>query len=130
MWAIMRGGTMSRAMSGCVYPPSRSRRFMSLRKNGFPGTQASRLARLFAAPMAFGACLLIGAPASAASLAGPISGWQKGNEPSWVSMYEYVPANLAANSPLLVLVHYCSGNAAGVFGEAQGGGIIAAADKY
>jgi poly(hydroxyalkanoate) depolymerase family esterase len=45
-------------------------------------------------------------------------------------MYEYVPAKLAANAPLLVLVHYCGGNAQGVFGEAQGGGIIEAADKY
>jgi len=45
-------------------------------------------------------------------------------------MYEYVPAKLAANPPILVLVHYCGGNASGVMGEAQGGGIVAAADKY
>ena len=45
-------------------------------------------------------------------------------------MYEYVPSNLAPNPPILVLVHYCGGNAAGVMGEAQGGGIVAAADKY
>jgi poly(hydroxyalkanoate) depolymerase family esterase len=74
-------------------------------------------------------CLLPGAPASAASLTGPISGWQKGTEPTWVSMFEYVPANLAPNPPILVLIHYCGGNAAGVLAEAQGGGIVAAADK-
>ena len=80
--------------------------------------------------VAFVAACLSAAPARAAALAGPISGWQKGSEPSWVSMYEYVPSNLAANAPILVLVHYCGGNAAGVMGEAQGGGLVAAADKY
>ena len=66
---------------------------MSPRKNGFPRSMASRLARLFVASAAIGAGLLVGAPASAASLTGPISGWQKGTEPSWISMYEYVPTN-------------------------------------
>jgi poly(hydroxyalkanoate) depolymerase family esterase len=45
-------------------------------------------------------------------------------------MYEYVPASLATHAPILVVSHYCSGNAAGVFNEAQGGGLVAAADKY
>jgi poly(hydroxyalkanoate) depolymerase family esterase len=45
-------------------------------------------------------------------------------------MYEYVPAKLAASPPILVVSHYCGGNAAGVFGEAQGGGLVAAADQY
>jgi acetylxylan esterase len=102
---------------------------MSLRNNGSARTRASQLALLIAMPMAI-ASFLCSAQASAAGLTGPITGWQKGTEPSWVSMYEYVPANLAANPPILVLVHYCGGNAAGVFGEAQGGGIVAAADKY
>ena len=35
-------------------------------------------------------------------------------------------ANLQPNAPILVLIHYCGGNAAGVFGEANGGGIISA----
>jgi acetylxylan esterase len=86
------------------------------------------MASVLALPIAL-ASLLVSAHASAA-LSGPISGWQKGTEPSWVSMYEYVPAKLAPNPPILVLVHYCGGNAAGVMGEAQGGGIVAAADKY
>jgi poly(hydroxyalkanoate) depolymerase family esterase len=45
-------------------------------------------------------------------------------------MYEYVPAKLASNPPILVVSHYCGGTAAGVFGEAEGGGIVAAADQY
>jgi poly(hydroxyalkanoate) depolymerase family esterase len=78
---------------------------------------------------AFAFGLLFPSAAHAASLSGPITGWASG-VPSYISMYEYVPANLAANPPILVVSHYCGGNAAGVFGEAQGGGIVAAADKY
>jgi len=73
--------------------------------------------------------LLTPTKANAASLSGPITGWASG-VPSYVSMYEYVPAKLAQNPPILVVSHYCGGSAAGVFGEAQGGGIVAAADKY
>ncbi|HZT53048.1 MAG TPA: PHB depolymerase family esterase [Gaiellaceae bacterium] len=73
--------------------------------------------------------LLVPSPAHAASLSGPITGWASG-VPSTISMYEYVPAKLAANPPVLVVSHYCGGTAAGVFGEAQGGGIVAAADQY
>jgi acetylxylan esterase len=102
---------------------------MSLGKNGCVRARASRIASVLALPVAL-ASSLVSAPALAAGPTGPISGWQKGTEPSWVSMYEYVPANLAPNAPVLVLVHYCGGNAGGVFGEAQGGGIVAAADKY
>ena len=52
-----------------------------------------------------------------------------GTEPSNVSMYEYAPDGLPANAPVLVLVHYCSGNASGIFGEAQSGGIVTQADQ-
>jgi acetylxylan esterase len=78
---------------------------------------------------AVAASLLFPSAAHAASLSGPITGWASG-VPSYISMYEYVPSNLAANPPILVVSHYCGGTAAGVFGEAQGGGIVAAADKY
>ena len=61
-------------------------------KNGFHGL-ASRLAWRFAAPVALCAGLLASAPASAASLTQVPSGWQVGTEPSWVSMYWYVPDN-------------------------------------
>ena len=101
---------------------------MSHRKNRFPKLLASRLALSFAAPMAMCAVLLASAPASAASLVS-VTGWQMGTEPSNVSMYEYAPDGLPANAPVLVLVHYCSGNAQGIFGEAQSGGIVTQADQ-
>src|SRR5262245_1064492 len=72
---------------------------------------------------------LFAAPARAASLQ-PVTNWGASGVPSYVSMYIYVPDRLASNPPILVVSHYCSGNAAGVFGEAQGGGIVAAADTY
>ncbi len=87
------------------------------------------LARRGALPAAMAVGMLTTAPARAASLSGPITGWASG-APSYVSMYEYAPARLAANPPILVVSHYCGGTAAGVFGEAQGGGLVAAADQY
>ena len=95
---------------------------MSLRK------LASRPAMYFAATMALSASLLVGASASAASLTAVSSGWQQGTEPSYISMYEYIPSTLATNPPILVVVHYCGGSASGIYGEAQGGGIISKAD--
>jgi poly(hydroxyalkanoate) depolymerase family esterase len=89
----------------------------------------SRLASMLAAPVALLASALVSAPASAASLQQVSSGWQVGTEPSWVQMYWYVPDNLPANAPVLVLMHYCGGNAQGIFGQAQSGGIVAQADS-
>jgi hypothetical protein len=79
--------------------------------------------------MATSVGMLTAAQAWAASLSGPITGWASG-VPGYISMYEYVPAKLAANPSILVVSHYCGGNAAGVFGEAQGGGLVSAADQY
>jgi poly(hydroxyalkanoate) depolymerase family esterase len=45
-------------------------------------------------------------------------------------MYIYVPDSLPEIPPILVVCHYCGGSAAGVFGEAYGGGIVSAADQY
>ncbi len=74
---------------------------------------------------------------SAASLTGPVGGADAGaagyttaNLPSYVSMYEYVPAKLAAHPPVLVVSHWYGATAAGMFGVAQGGGLVAAADQY
>ncbi len=50
--------------------------------------------------------------------------------PATASMYIYVPDKLAAKPPILVLAHFCSGTASAVFGQAQGGGLIKAADQY
>lgn len=86
--------------------------------------------RSVAVALALGVGMLTGTPALAASLAGPISGWATSSVPSYISMYQYVPAKLATNPPILVVSHYCGGTASGVFGEANGGGIVAAADQY
>ncbi|HEV8549760.1 MAG TPA: PHB depolymerase family esterase [Polyangiaceae bacterium] len=86
--------------------------------------------RCFALAALTSAVGLLTAPdADAAKLTGPVTGWASG-VPSYISMYEYVPDKPAENPPILVVAHYCGGNAQGVFGEAQGGGIVAAADQY
>ena len=72
----------------------------------------------------------LAAPAEAASLQ-QVSNWTGGTSfPSDVSMYIYVPDKVATNPPILTLVHYCGGTASAVFGQAQGGGIVKAADQY
>src|SRR5215471_11391308 len=83
---------------------------------------SSRILWLLAPPLALSAVLLTSAPASALTMSGPVTGWQQGTEPSYISMYEAVPTNLAANAPILVVVHYCGGNAQGILGEASGTG--------
>jgi len=61
-----------------------------------------------------------------------VSNWNGGvtGLPSDVSMYIYVPDKAATNPPILTLIHYCGGTASAVFGQAQGGGIVKAADQY
>jgi poly(hydroxyalkanoate) depolymerase family esterase len=90
----------------------------------------NRLSRLVAGA-AFAAFALAAHSADAASLQ-QVNNW-KGTVsglPSDVSMYAYVPDKVAANPPILVLVHYCGGTASAVFGQASGGGIVKAADQY
>lgn len=66
-------------------------------------------------------------PAQAASLT-QVNNWQGGVAlPTDVTMFVYVPTNVATNPPLLALVHYCGGNASAVFGQASG--IVKAADQ-
>jgi acetylxylan esterase len=67
--------------------------------------------------------------ADAASLQ-MVSNWGASGVPSYISMYVYVPDKPAASPPILVVAHYCGGSASAVFGQAQGGGIVSAADKY
>ncbi len=76
-----------------------------------------------------GLALLAASPAPAASLQ-PVSNWGASGVPNYISMYIYVPDKLATNPPILVVSHYCGGSASGVFGQAQSGGIVSAADKY
>lgn len=75
--------------------------------------------------------LLTAASAQAASLQ-QVSNWNGGvtGLPSDVTMYIYVPDKVASNPPILTLIHYCGGTASAVFGQAQGGGIVKAADQY
>jgi len=56
--------------------------------------------------------------------------WSQTGFPSDVSMYVYVPDLVVESPPLLVLIHYCGGTAPAVFGQAQGGGVVQAADQY
>jgi poly(hydroxyalkanoate) depolymerase family esterase len=79
--------------------------------------------------MSLCASLLVGASASAAGLTKVTAAWNGGTtEPNYITMYEYIPTKVVTNPPILVVVHYCGGSANGIYGEAQGGGIISAAD--
>jgi poly(hydroxyalkanoate) depolymerase family esterase len=71
---------------------------------------------------------LIG-PARAATLQ-PVASWGATGVPSYISMFIYVPDRPAASPPILVVGHFCGGSASAVFGQAQGGGLVAAADRY
>jgi acetylxylan esterase len=82
-------------------------------------------ATLVAATLAF----LAISSAHAASLQ-QVSNWTGGVSglPSDVSMWVYLPAKMAANPPILVLIHSCGNDANGVMGQA--GGLQSAADQY
>jgi acetylxylan esterase len=75
---------------------------------------------------------LMAMPARAASPTRVTADWSGGVSglPSDVSMYVYVPTKVATNPPILTLIHYCGGSAQAVFSQAQGGGLITAADQY
>src|SRR4051812_10013217 len=70
--------------------------------------------------------LVSGAPAMAAGLTRVTN---FGNNPTGLNMYIYVPANVAPRPALLVLVHYCSGSASGIF-NGNGHDYVTAADRY
>ena len=79
--------------------------------------------------------MLAAVPAHAASLV-KVNNWNGGiSLPSDVSMYIYVPDNVATNPPVLTLIHYCGGSASAVLGQATGngttnGGVVQAANQY
>lgn len=95
-----------------------------------PYLRARRRPRALAAAAVASALLFSSGVASAASIQGPIKGWEQGTEPTSVSMYIYVPDAVAPKPPILVTVHFCSGNAQGIFQQAKSGGMVAAADQY
>jgi len=68
------------------------------------------------------------ASAGAASLS-QVSGWASG-VPSYISMYEYVPANVVASPPIVVAAHYCGGSASSYFTLTGVPGVVSAADQY
>ncbi|MER7284083.1 PHB depolymerase family esterase [Dactylosporangium sp. NPDC000244] len=88
----------------------------------------SRLLLAAAVTLAAGlaALLLPGSPALAAGMT-QVTGF--GNNPTNLGMYIYVPARLASRPALLVLVHYCSGSASGIF-NGNGHDYVTAADRY
>src|SRR3970040_867933 len=73
---------------------------------------------------------VLAAPSARAASLQPVSNWGASGVPADVSMYIYVPDEVATNPPILALVHYCGGTAAAVFGQAQGGGVVAAGGQY
>ena len=72
------------------------------------------------------AVFLTAGPASAASLTRVTN---FGNNPTGLNMYIYVPNAVAPRPALLVLVHYCSGSASGIF-NGNGHDYVTAADRY
>src|SRR4051794_39144685 len=80
-----------------------------------------------ALPLILVAAVLIAMrPASAAGMTRVTS---FGNNPTNLNMYIYVPTNVAPQPALLVLVHYCSGSASGIF-NGNGRDYVTAADRY
>ncbi|HKO48291.1 MAG TPA: PHB depolymerase family esterase [Polyangiaceae bacterium] len=69
------------------------------------------------------------APARAASLQ-QVSNWGASGVPTYVAMYIYVPDKPAPNPAIVVVSHYCTGDAAGMFNQAKTSGLVAASDQY
>jgi poly(hydroxyalkanoate) depolymerase family esterase len=78
-------------------------------------------------PLLAGAVLLAARPAAAAGLT-QVTNF--GNNPSGLSMYLYVPTNLAPRPAVLVLMHYCGGNASAMFSSGGGQDYVHGADQY
>ena len=74
----------------------------------------------------FGIVVLTSQPALAATLT-PVLNF--GNNPTNLNMYVYAPDRVASRPALLLLVHYCSGSASGIF-NGNGHDFVTAADRY
>ncbi|MFC4110866.1 PHB depolymerase family esterase, partial [Micromonospora zhanjiangensis] len=77
-------------------------------------------------PLAAVAVLLAARPAAAATMT-QVTNF--GTNPTNLKMYIYVPDNVAPKPALLLLVHYCSGSASGIF-NGNGHDYVTAADRY
>ncbi|HXU03758.1 MAG TPA: PHB depolymerase family esterase [Polyangia bacterium] len=91
---------------------------------------ARAAARRVSTSAAVVAVTVLAAPAANAASLQAVSNWGVTGLPADVSMYIYVPDRAATNPPILTLIHYCGGTASAVFGQAQGGGLVGAADQY
>jgi acetylxylan esterase len=80
-----------------------------------------------AVPLVAAGVMLVARPALAASLTQVGS---FGTNPSNLGMYIYVPDKLAARPALLVLMHYCGGNATAMFNSSGGQDYVKAANQY
>jgi acetylxylan esterase len=89
----------------------------------------SRYRSLVGALCAFALAWLAARPAQAAALQ-QVSNWGANGVPTYVAMYIYVPDKVAIHPPILVVSHYCTGDAAAMFSQAKTGGIVAASDQY
>jgi acetylxylan esterase len=78
-------------------------------------------------PLLAGMVLVATRPAAAAGLT-QVTNF--GNNPSNLGMYVYVPANPAPHPALLVLMHYCGGNATSMFNSSGGQDYVRGADTY
>jgi acetylxylan esterase len=77
-------------------------------------------------PLIAASVLLLARPAAAAGLT-RVTGF--GSNPTNLNMYVYVPNTVAPRPALLLLVHYCSGSAGGIF-NGNGKDYATAADRY
>lgn len=91
--------------------------------------RSRKILKSFGSATLVSATLVVSTWAQAASLQ-QVNDWGAANVPGDVSMYIYVPDDVEPNAPVLALIHYCGGTAPAVFGQAQGGGIVSAADQY
>ena len=113
----------------------KTKRFTLLTGLAFARTLTQAMQPLLSAAIVWlsapAACLglFMALPAQAASLQ-LVPNWGASGVPTNLSMYVYVPDNVAPNPPILVLLHYWDGGASGVFAEAQAGDIVAAADQF
>jgi acetylxylan esterase len=88
-------------------------------------TRAAVAAMTAAATVAALSTLVALAPSASAATLTQISNF--GNNPTGLSMFEYVPANVSAHPALLVVLHYCGGSAQAEFSATE---FASLADRY
>jgi acetylxylan esterase len=87
-------------------------------------TAMAKLLDGIVAALVLAAACLVGTPASAAALTEVTS---FGNNPSNLRMHVYVPNNAAAQAPIVVAVHYCTGSGPAFYSGTE---FASLADRY